>query len=600
MTTTSPSGWPHCGYDSSTGDPVGCRGITIPGSANCLAHAAPAERTAYLGSLAPGGELNLCGVTISSSLLDDVLAQFTEPGTGHLRIGAARFDSATFTGDVWFDSATFTGDAWFNSATFTGQAIFDSATFNGEASFDSATFNGDAVFNSATFSGDALFESATFARDAWFTPVTFTGKAWFTHGNFMANADFSSANFTGAAWFLTTAFSQDAHFGSATFTGNVVFEWAAFAGEAEFRSASFERAAFLGPLRGDRVDLSEATFGSPIRVEIDAKSLVCRRTHWLDTARVWVRYAEVDLSDAVFDHPLTIATRRRPPATAAGAFADADPQAQVTSLQGVDAAHLVLTDMDLSRCLFSGTVHLDQVRLEGQYRLATAPAGLRRRGAWPVRWTPRRTLAEEHHWRASRQVGADGWAPAPQGREVLTPAALAPVYRQLRKSFEDGKHEPGAADFYYGEMEMRRHADDIPRGERRLLTLYWALSGYGLRASRALGWLLAAMTLTVLLMMLWGLPQGDTPTRSTGDLTGRHVVLTTKNADPANPTGPLHRRLTSGRFEKSLRVVVNSVVFRSSGQGLTTTGTYTEMASRLTEPVLLGLAALAVRSRIKR
>jgi hypothetical protein len=43
-----------------------------------------------------------------------------------------------------------------------------------------------------------------------------------------------------------------------------------------------------------------------------------------------------------------------------------------------------------------------------------------------------------------------------------------------------------------------------------------------------------------------------------------------------------------------------AVLFRSSGQGLTVWGTYTEMVSRLTEPVLLGLAALAVRGRVKR
>ncbi|MFC8706657.1 hypothetical protein ACFUIV_31345 [Streptomyces anulatus] len=41
-------------------------------------------------------------------------------------------------------------------------------------------------------------------------------------------------------------------------------------------------------------------------------------------------------------------------------------------------------------------------------------------------------------------------------------------------------------------------------------------------------------------------------------------------------------------------------MFRSSGQGLTTAGTYIEMTSRLTEPVLLGLAVLAVRNRVKR
>lgn len=38
----------------------------------------------------------------------------------------------------------------------------------------------------------------------------------------------------------------------------------------------------------------------------------------------------------------------------------------------------------------------------------------------------------------------------------------------------------------------------------------------------------------------------------------------------------------------------------SSDAALTTAGTYIEMTSRLTEPVLPGLALLAVRNRVKR
>jgi hypothetical protein len=49
-----------------------------------------------------------------------------------------------------------------------------------------------------------------------------------------------------------------------------------------------------------------------------------------------------------------------------------------------------------------------------------------------------------------------------------------------------------------------------------------------------------------------------------------------------------------------LNVTLNSVVFRSSGQDPTTADTYVEMASRVTGPVLLGLAVLAVRNRVKR
>ncbi|MFE4722791.1 hypothetical protein ACFRLW_41750, partial [Streptomyces sp. NPDC056728] len=65
-------------------------------------------------------------------------------------------------------------------------------------------------------------------------------------------------------------------------------------------------------------------------------------------------------------------------------------------------------------------------------------------------------------------------------------------------------------------------------------------------------------------------------------------------------TNPTEDRFTGERFDKALNATLNSVVFRSSGQELTTTGAYIEMASRVTEPVLLGLALLAVRNRIKR
>ncbi|MGW5295860.1 hypothetical protein [Streptomyces bacillaris] len=310
----------------------------------------------------------------------------------------------------------------------------------------------------------------------------------------------------------------------------------------------------------------------------------------------------------MFEYPLTLAAEHDPFVLADGSvlaedvFAGAPgPEVRVASLRGVDAAHLVLSGVDLSPCLFTGTVHLDQLRLEGACTFDTAPApapvsGWRGWRHWPpVRFTQRRVLAEEHHWRAGRPGAVRGWNGAVLGAGRVGPLQLAPVYRALRKAFEDGKHEPGAADFYYGEMEMRRHADDIPRAERWLLTAYWALSGYGLRASRALAWLGAAMLLTIGLLMGWGIAQ-DTP-QQTATVGGGKVTFQIDKDDPENPTG---NRFTGERFEKALNVTLNSVVFRSSGQDLTTAGTYIEMTSRLAEPVLLGLAVLAIRNRVKR
>lgn len=63
---------------------------------------------------------------------------------------------------------------------------------------------------------------------------------------------------------------------------------------------------------------------------------------------------------------------------------------------------------------------------------------------------------------------------------------------------------------------------------------------------------------------------------------------------------PLPERFNEERALKAADVVVNSVVFRAGNQPLTRTGTYVEKGARFTGPVLLGLALLAVRGRVKR
>ncbi|WP_327328707.1 pentapeptide repeat-containing protein (plasmid) [Streptomyces sp. NBC_01210] len=545
--SSDPPPWPHCATGAWHGDPVGCRGRQIEPYPECLAHLREADRDRYLGYLGPRGYLDLRGTPFSESLLRQLLDALRDTATGQSRLAETRFDGAQFFGTARFDGAQFS-DTEFGGAQFS-----------------------DTEFGGAQFSGDARFAGAQFSGDARFYKAQLSGPA-----------DFAGAQFSGEAQFAGAQVS----------------------GTAQFGGAQFEKESLLGPLvcQGALV-LTAARFGGPVTIEAAATRLVCERTRWDSTAALRLRYAAVDLSDAVVEYPLSVtaqaaAFHQSGRAMAEGELANSDPGLRIASLRGADAAHLVLHNVDLSTCMLSGTVHLDQLRLEGDCPFAPAPSGLHRRGLRLVRWTARRTLAEEQHWRQNQ--GWTGWMTAPDGVEVVEPAGLAPVYRQLRKSFEDSKNEPDAADFYWGEMEMRRHDHKRPRAERTLLALYWAMSGYGLRASRALGWLLGAMASTVLIMMLWGLPLDDPKPATTGRLTGQDISLITDNPDPVNPTGPLRSRLTSERWEKSLRVVVNSVVFRSSGQDLTTAGTYTEMASRLAEPVLLGLAALAIRGRVKR
>ncbi|WP_319648858.1 pentapeptide repeat-containing protein [Streptomyces sp. NRRL_B-2557] len=531
----------------------------------------------------------------------------------------AMFKSATFRRDAAFEEATFKEGAWFQETTFQKPARFRASTFKGPAQFDSAAFQRGAGFGSATFQNSVWFRASTFQDHAWFSAATFEHLATFEAATFESDARFEAAIFKGDAGFNSTTFQGDAEFKAvtfqegawfraSTFQKGAGFEEATFQGDAKFEQAVFERSVSLGPLAcAGTVKLSGAVFSSPVTLSLATRRLECRRTRWSSTAEVRLRYATVDFSHAVFEYPLTIAAEPAlfvlttgQPMDEQALASTPDAAVRLASLRGVDAAHLVLADVDLSGCLFTGTVHLDQLRLEGTCSFDTVPPGTRWQ-RWPPIWfTRRHTLAEEHHWRASQPGTVPGWNVAVLGAGHAGPAQLAPVYRALRKSFEDGKDEPGAADFYYGEMEMRRrNRTGTTRAERGLLHGYWLLSGYGLRASRALGWLAAAMLITIVLLMGFGLPQDSPKQEATGTVPpgGGKVTFEIDKKDPRNPTGD---RITGKRFEKALNVTLNSVVFRSSGQDLTTTGTYIEMGSRVSEPILLGLAILAIRNRVKR
>ncbi|MFF1837992.1 pentapeptide repeat-containing protein [Streptomyces sp. NPDC058231] len=420
--SSNPPDWPHCGHGTTPEDPVGCRGIHVTGHTSCLAHLADADRDAYLAGLTPGADIDHRGTPFTEPLLDVLLDALRDPATGHPNLGDAWFESASFKDNARFESATFRGvavfgsatfeyarfesatfqrAAGFQSATFQDDAWFESATFQGAAWFVSATFQGTAGFKSATFQGTAGFESATFERDARFESATFQGAARFEFSTFEGGW-FDLAAFRGTAVFQSAAFQRDARFESATFQGDARFESATFQGDARFEQVVFERAASLGPLVcAGRVVLPGAVFSGPVTLSFAARRVECRRTRWSSTAEVRLRYATVDFADAVFEYPLTIAAEVDPfvlpngqpvaEQTLAGA---PDGTVRMASLRGVDAAHLVLADVDLSGCLFTGTVHLDQLRLEGTCSFDKVPPGT--------------------HWRRGRPIRSPSAAPSPR------------------------------------------------------------------------------------------------------------------------------------------------------------------------------------------
>jgi hypothetical protein len=63
---------------------------------------------------------------------------------------------------------------------------------------------------------------------------------------------------------------------------------------------------------------------------------------------------------------------------------------------------------------------------------------------------------------------------------------------------------------------------------------------------------------------------------------------------------PAGERWTAQRARTALEVTLDSVVFRAADQPLTDAGTWVTDAPRILGPVLLALALLAVRNRVKR
>jgi uncharacterized protein YjbI with pentapeptide repeats len=461
--------WPHC--DRSLPDGAECRGRRVEPHAACLAHLSSADRSAYLAGLRPGADLDHRGTRFTEELLSEVLTALTEPTTHTPRIGHARFDWASFRGDVRLEQVKIDSDVVFDGAKIAGDVSFNEAEISGRALFREVKIGGSAWFDRTKVRRRAMFEKAEIDGDAFFDRMNVGGRAVFDRTKIGRDASWTGVEISGYFSLDRADIGGDARFDRANFSGSASFRGLRGEGQVSFFAAMFEGAALIGPLVcAGRLTLSEAVFEAAGTMEAAAAAVRCRRTRWASTAAVRLRYADVDLSDVVVESPLSIAARSRPFIVDGEELEEfslmnaREAGVRIMSLRGVDAAHLVLTGVDLTDCLFAGTIHLDQLRLEGRYSFAVAPSGLRRRRMRPVRWTPRRTLAEEHYWRAARGWGADGWMPAPEGEEVQEPAALAPVYRQLRKAFEDGKHEPGAADFYYGEMEMRRHAERHPLG----------------------------------------------------------------------------------------------------------------------------------------
>ena len=567
-----------------------CDGVVVSQGC-CVGHLDEQALTAYVAQLGPDGTLDARSARIDEGRCAE-LARF--------------FDGARFRGTANFRDAKFLGGADFRGAQFIDPVDFARAQFTGTADFRGAKFASHALFQRAQFSGDAYFGSTEFdAIGANFRETKFAGYADFTVRQFAGLAEFTDAEFN-VADFRGAEFVGYADLARAKFTGHANFHRAKFRYIADFRGVQFSRSCLLGPLRADLLNFAGAVFEGPAEINVACSTIKVTDIRARDSFTLTGRGCDIHATGARFDKPARIGSS--PTVSFPGPAGENDEKApRLVSFYGADLSNVTLAGLDLRACRFGGAYNLDRLRINGPAYLGEIPAG------W---WARRRTLVEEHLWRAEYDRRPNGWLPleyqlpddqSPEHNRSFSTTAEAgakaegvqAAYRELRKSFEDAKNEPGAADLYFGEMEMRRmasRADPPHRFENALLTAYWAISGYGLRASRALLALLLALAVATVLFATVGFGHSEKaafvvpvpPTRA-----DNQPVAYTQISVPDGKPGVSDATYYSIQSATSL-------LREPTSEPLTTIGRITEITLRLLGPLLLGLAVLALRGRVKR
>jgi uncharacterized protein YjbI with pentapeptide repeats len=579
---------------------AGCFGIRLPGSKLCLAHADRKLRVEYLRGISSGQSPDFRGVRFSDELLRELWAAL--PVAGDKRVFRSPvFDWATFEGEGAFGAMSVVGKASFAHATFLDHASFSLSDFSAFADFNGTKFLGlQAAFNYTEFK-ETRFTEAKFATIPSFNETHFTERPYFREAKFLLH----EASFNGAKFDAGTLF-WDVQLKGLDLSGSI-HKWLELRGvqsEGDIRlhGLQLERGLRIGSssVHG-RLLLTQMRCPGRMVIDTFAEDFVVQGVSFERGVRARLAGDNVVVEDCQFDAHSALA----------GVSSGESAFPRLVSLRGTDAQELTLASLRLDACLFDRALNLESLSIEGSCSFQ-APEAL---------WTSERgAIAEEHRMR--HEAGEQGWYPedtrppdwleTDDSRrefrgipvEVLGPEKLVITYRSLRTARETGKDEPGAADFYYGEMEMRRKSlraggASHPRrrlawfGEHAVLWLYWLLSGYGLRASRSLAWFAGLLAIASVAFSLWGLEhRAPEPAQVSAPSASQSQAIPTKRS-----THPAHVTFDEALLSASEGVVGLPIDSRYT---FTSAGRAIRIVVRLLGPFLLALALLAMRGRVRR
>lgn len=497
------------------------------------------------------------------------------------RFGArARFSHARFKSSQFF-SAQFGSEASFSSAVFELKARFHNARFGARAGFTEVSFRAASDFGGAYFGEKLQMAKAQFAGQPRFVGATFGPRARLTSWRVRGDLDMRSAHFHGPMSLRGAQISENAIFDFAGFDGSVDMGAVRCGGSAFFGDVGINAADRFGPLHAaEKITFRSAIVRSPCAFSLGGSLIDFSDARFLAPLRITVSSGDVAMerlqndSRLVLTVPQPIGVKSVPP--------------RLISVRGADLASVVIAGVDVKALRFQGAEGIDGLRIDSGIAFQHAPRGPR---------THREVIAEEHALRAEANSNANWRPPATEQPNALDSskvgtAELARIYRGLRKAREDSRDAPGAADFYYGEMEMRRLQAREQLGEGNglaswalhagiylLLELYRVFGGYGVRPGRP--FLLFAFLAGMGAIWI-----------DCGDLI--HQVLASEDSAPP--------KLAPASFEQCVVFVLRSALLLPTSPGFasSTGAEWIQIAARILGPLLIGLFAFGLRARVSR
>lgn len=511
-----------------------CRGVRAQGD-RCVAHIKrDSEREDYLSGVARTGVFDARGVRISGSRLDALLDAARRERGGPL--AAVLLDTAVVEGESWpvlhvshyasLAGIEFTGPVGMTleagcPVSLEGALFRDTFSAVGAKaarllSLGSARFEQSVDLSGSVITGKLVLSGATFLGPVYLTGleaglgldvsgVVFQERLTLDGayiGHRAEEAERAELEMRGDWWDelagvthdVVPALKQDqdelierhrirhvTRFENVNFRSETRFDYFHARGKHfAFSRVRFDDAASFdsGTIGCEQVVIQDVRCAQRLRIRADCTVFDMRRSNFVEGADIEFAADAATVEDCRFAEPSVVRALDVGPRPARLA-------PPLYSLRRTDCRNLRLVDVNLAPCHFGHAHNLDQLVIEGPLRLAAPPP--------PRRAARRRVIAEEWAWRERhdgwptpyevdwRDPTGEGWLPdIPADLDTVEIAAL---YRALRKGSEDAKDEPGAADFYYGEMEMRRHT---PGSAQRLVVwAYWALSGYAPAESSA-------------------------------------------------------------------------------------------------------------------